>query len=87
MSVFLRLQIWISCTSDWTQNGAIKMTIIYKQIQDFSKYQMVSGQLLPQQSLRGFIFAPQTFPLVGVFVVYRHALSDLNSCQDINRTV
>lgn len=69
MSVFLRLQIWISCTSDWTQNGAIKMITIYKQIsdiiQDFSKYQMVSGELLPQQSLSGFIFAPKHSHLLG----------------------
>lgn len=29
----------------------------------------------------------QTFPLVGVFVAYRHTLSDVNSCQIINSAV
>lgn len=28
-----------------------------------------------------------TFPVVRVFVIYGYALSDLNSCQAINRTV
>lgn len=29
----------------------------------------------------------QTFPLAGVFVAYRHTLSDVNSCQIINSAV
>lgn len=29
----------------------------------------------------------QTFPLVGLFVAYRHTLSDVNSCQIINSAV
>lgn len=33
-----------------------------------------------------FCFWLQPFPLVGVFVAYRHTLSDVSSCQIINST-
>lgn len=48
---------------------------------------MVCSQLLGRQRLSGFIFTPKHSHLLGVFVVHRHALSDLNSCQAINKTV
>lgn len=71
------------------QEGAKETTITRKHTSDWipGQTRMVCSQLLGRQRLSGFIFTPKHSHLLGVFVVHRHALSDLNSCQAINKTV
>lgn len=56
---------------------------------DFSSDQPAGSRLHARRSSSGLIFAPKHSHLLEVFfflVVHRHALSDLDSCQFVNRT-
>lgn len=85
----LMLQFWVNCTCDWTPNAIIEMIIIYELFWIKSRISASEGERSTPSSAELWWFSVcfQTFPLVRVSVVYGYALSDLNSCQAINRTV